>query len=169
MAILRYFAATDEISDIGALALSYADTFAELGMRFRIIAADGGGVRLDPERLADGTLREVSRWAKHRDHFATPVIGPYVNAVCTHPKGWLYLYTVGVRNVLLLGVAPPAAAKLASASVEKIAAIVRPYEAVIVPTPEIATAWERHGSHPVVVPISLPDNARRVREALFGP
>lgn len=169
---IRYFATTDEQSPVSAVALAYLRSLVRIAP-VRVI---------DPGRMIMGL--PDGEWGKFAGLFATPMVGPYVNVVCTEPSRWtwmqhidapkedkldaelehfekrLELYTQGVRNVLLVAQPPTNEAEVRAAN---------RYECVLVATPEIQLDWGYHanGSGIVYVPVPVKEH-RLVRIAVLG-
>lgn len=70
---IRYFAATDA-SPIGLAALSYLKSLCRIAP-VRVISKTGG---------MDGP------WVAYEQLLMTPMVGTYVNCVCTHPSAWAW-------------------------------------------------------------------------------
>ncbi len=150
--MVRFFAVTDENSDLGDLSIAFVDGIATLGLPVRVLSSSGAA-QLQPHNQ--------SRWLRHADLFATPMIAPYVNVVCGGPDAWKKLFTIGagvLRNVLITSV-PPGGDGTAQAL---------HYQGLVVPTEALADAWRAAGAHPIVIPTAALATAATLRAALAG-
>ena len=166
---IRYFASTSDGSD-GLLALAYVKAL----------------LRIAPVRLLSVSGGMGARWQPFSALLMTPMGTPFVNAVCCPPARWawtqkvsmpnldakglvmfqdlaverLELYTAGVRNVLLTDAIPdPIRHETAIATALR-------YQALVVPTDEVAHAWRRVDCHPTVIPVPVTDIT--AMQAAFG-
>lgn len=150
--MVRFFATTDENSDLGALSIAYLEGILTLGVPIRVLSASG----------VAALHSEESRWARYRTLFMTTMTAPFVNVVCGAGASWRRFYTLGggcLRNVLITN-ADPAAVEgehLAHA---------RLYQVVVVPTDELAERWRDAGGHPLVVTRAAMDTAAAFRAAI---
>lgn len=149
--MVRFFATTDENSDLGALSIAYLDGILTLGVPVRVLSAGQAELHI-----------ASSRWARFRAHFMTTMTSPFVNVVCGTSDTWRRFYTIGeacLRNVLITDLEPAdvAADHLAHA---------RLYQVVVVPTDELAAGWRDHGGHPLVVTLAALDTAAAFRAAI---
>lgn len=197
--MIRYFCHVDSDGQRADFCARYAEAFLALGERLRII----------PVEFA----QSGERWRHLRAHWVTPLSGDYVNVVCAAPFWWGRLYTVGVKNLLITWLPPegavlqaktvPASAKMASGTKRDVVdgqavdyevfevphelpdprAIALRYQAIVVPTAEIAAAWQQviddsttqvdHGEETetsvcqvVVVGVDLAERAQALRRVL---
>lgn len=155
--MIRLFVHAHETGDVSALGLAYTDALVAAKLPLRVIA-------IEPLELWDEVPPRAGRpgkpahpWSRHRQLFAVPITGGYINVVCSMPHHWSRLYTVGVRNVLLTDQPPTAHGKL--------------FAQVIVPTPEIAQRWTNvvPADQIAVVPVALGPQLAILTNALFGP
>jgi hypothetical protein len=135
---LRYMAATDG-SPASSVAWEYLCLFMRIHPRIRVASVSAGGMR--------------GRWEMAMPLLSTPMVGPFVNVVCCDPSRWTWvqtcsmpnpdgsssdavarmgLYTVGVKNVLIV--------HTAQVSPEQRQAALA-YEAIVAPSEEVASAW----------------------------
>lgn len=175
--LVRYFCSIDD-TPTGKTSLAYADAFAGMGLSVRIIATRMGA-------LAEQT-KPGRPWERHRGSFLTPILSSYINVVCGDPSDWKRLYTVGVKNVLITGEAPPTTERaialrvpivgrdgrreeLAQLEPDELAReVALKYQVVIVPTEEISSQWKEIGAHAIVVPMDLGAHALELKNALFS-
>lgn len=176
---IRYFATTDPQSPVSKVALEYLKSLIRIAP-VRVI---------DPARMMPGI--PDGEWARYAGLFATPMIGPMINVVCTEPSRWtwmhkiaapkenkagskteeisgrLELYTAGVRNVLFTH-GRENTPELAVPSEGPLYETARKYEAVVLDQDYAYTA-----SIPVLksihcVPVPVKDHAA-IRTAVLGP
>jgi hypothetical protein len=167
---IRYFALTDD-SPVGRVSFEY--------MR--------GLLRIGPVRVATMSAGLSGRWELFAPLLVTPLpTSGYVNVVCCLPGQWSWiqripmpnldaqgkvastdvathrveLYTVGVRNVLLVGSPPPGV----PAQLQETLTTALRYQAFVVPTFELGEKWMRLSCHPQVIPVPIfdPDSLRDV-------
>lgn len=161
--MIRFFALCSHEGEISELGIRFCDALVATGLTVRVISVEIAEIwDAKSERRDRRTgkvivpARPAARWAKHRALFATPVVGDYINCVCTHGNHWSRLYTVGVRNVLITKDLPSRPGEL--------------YQQVIVPTPELALAWRERipADRVTVVPIDLADRIADMTLAVLG-
>ena len=197
--MIRYFCHVDSDGKRADFCARYAEAFLAVGERIRII----------PVEFA----QSGDRWKHLRQHWVTPLSGNYVNVVCSMPFWWSRLYTVGVKNLLITWLPPdqaaaaakqiPASAQMASGTKQQVVdgqvdsyelfevpheqpdprTIALRYQAIVVPTEEIAKAWQEvidesttqvdHGEEAetpvcqvVVVGVDLAQRAQALRKVL---
>lgn len=169
---IRLLATTDG-SPIGTLGVEYLKSL----------------LRAAPVRLYSVTGGLSGGWERYSTLLNTPLAGPFVNVVCCAPDRWTWmqtvqmpnrdgtftpaserqeLYTAGVRNVLITDHARPRSSALQASFVvvPGTAHCAKKYEAVVVPTLDLAGAWEEFGCHASVVPVPV-INHYRVKELVM--
>lgn len=166
--MIRYFAQTDA-SDTGQVAFFYLRAL----------------LRVSPVRLISTAAAMLGPWQAAGRLLTVPMFEPYVNVVCCTPGRWSWtqnivmpnlglgadgkmtvtsteavrgtaeLYTVGVRNVLLVNDPPPEA----PAALEAVLSTALRYQAFVVPTLDLGARWQRLDCHPRVIPVPVLDMA----------
>lgn len=180
--MIRFFCHTDRDGARSELGRRYAETFVALHMDLRILPVEFQQMDGNP------------RWAPLQRYFTTPHRNSYVNVVCSHPFWWFRYYTIGVRNVLItdehpdrLGNEIPASAKQAAGVKREViqgrviefetfdmpkdppraSEVALHYDAIVVPTDDLAAAWRGAGARQVVViGLDLAERARDLEEVL---
>jgi hypothetical protein len=158
---VRLLAATDG-SPIGKMGLEYLKSL----------------LRCAPVRLYSVTGSLSGGWERYSTLLGTPIAGGFVNVVCCGQDRWTWvqhvqmpnkdgtftpaserqeLYTAGVRNVLLTD-STPKAPGVAQCAVK--------YEAIVVPSLDLAAVWEEFGCHASVIPVPVL-NHHRVKELVM--
>lgn len=142
---LRYFARTDE-SELGRAAAQYCE----------LLVATGIPVRLVPTRVAELQLDTRGRgggaWDRFRNLLITPMVGKYVNLVCSEPWDWDRFHTPGVRNILLF--ADPNLEP--SVPQQVLLAAVQQFDSAFALTDQLADVVERvTGRRPQVAPAGM--------------
>jgi len=197
--VIRYFCHVDPDGPRADFCARYAEAFLAIGERIRII----------PVEFA----QSGDRWKHLRPHWVTPLSGAYANVVCAEPFWWGRLYTVGVKNLLVTWLTPeqaslegkhvPVSASMASGTKRQVVdgkvdsyelfevphelpdprTVALRYQAIVVPTEEIARAWQEvvdesttqvdHGEEAetpvcqvVVVGVDLAQRAQALRRVL---
>jgi hypothetical protein len=127
-------------------------------------------------------------WERYGGLMSLPLVGAFVNVVCTPPQRWSWmqgvempnkdgtttaaaerreLYTPSSRNVLITDYQPAAARDDRDGiGIPDPAHSARKYEAIIVPTAGIRDAWDAFGCHARVVPVPVVDHAP-IRELIL--
>lgn len=167
---VRLLAVTDG-SPLGLIGLEYLKAMLRVAP-VRLFSVTGG--------LSDG-------WERFGALMSIPLGGAFVNAVCCPPARWSWmqtvqmpnrdgsmttaserkeLYTVGARNVLITDYQPQLGNEHGPVTTPDPAHSVKKYEAIVVPTAEIGSAWEAFGCHADVVPIPVVDGSR-IRELIM--
>lgn len=157
--MIRYFATT--AGDTGKVALHYLKSLLRVG-HVRLVGLP--------------VLDLQGAWMSCAALTMTTLSAAYVNVVCTTPDLWVReqvvqmpnldergnvvsmetargtseLYTQGVRNVLLAASYPPPPGPMMATAIR--------YEAVVVPTLDLAQAWHRANCHPRVLPVPVNDH-----------
>ena len=172
--MIRYFCHTDPSGPRGDFCARYAEAFVALAFKLRVIPVEVPRMAIadeyQPAVLPAPSKPSAHRWLRLQSHLRTPVNEPYVNVVCSDPFWWGRLFTVGVKNVLIVQTTPaqvaevsvPDSAKIASQPRREIIngqvvefqtfemphdapdprdAAIR-YDTIIVPSREIAAAWQ---------------------------
>lgn len=175
---IRFFADTTG-SQLSIYALEYMRSF----------------MRVAPVRLASVTGILAGRWQAYAALLTTPMVGPFINAVCCDPSRWTWMEKVpaGTRpvDVRELGddreVTIPAVAEtitgrveLYTAKVHNVLFAVAPprssgelataiqYEAIVVPTDDHASAWRKHArTEPTILTVPITDHP--AMRAIFLP
>jgi hypothetical protein len=164
--VIRYFADTSN-SETGRIARGYLNSLLRSRQLVRLLSV---GAPLD----LDGP------WAPYAALLMTPLSPAFVNVVCCHPSRWSWtqrvampnlssggevasvthasgrveLYTRGVRNVLLT-TEPPS---WGQPGLDLMVADAMRYEALVVPTLELAAHWHRADCQARVVPVPVVDH-----------
>ncbi len=174
---IRYFAETSG-SPLGVAAFEYCRTL----------------MRIAPVRVVTMTGTLSGRWMGYMSLLTTPMLEPYVNAVCCAPERWTWLAQIPMpendvdlpTQALMGGVSAAEVAKgwleLYTTAVRNVMfvpgrdphtlskvqlAAATKYEALIVDNEENARQWRDVGGHPRVVATPVTDHAQ-VREAILG-
>lgn len=192
--MIRFFCHVEPAGRRSELARQYAEAFVAIGRDVRVIPVEPAG--LDDIEIAPGVWKPHP-WARHEALLRTPIGIRYVNVVCAHPFWWFRYYTVGCRNVLITDERPEHAegardqvppAVRARLGVQREVVNGRPvefeafelpeqrpspsevavkYDAIVVPTAELADAWRAAGArHVAVIGIDLAERANDLLEVL---
>lgn len=170
---IRFFADTTG-SQLSIYALEYMRSF----------------MRIAPVRLASVTGILAGRWQAYGQLLATPMAGPFINAVCCDPSRWTWIEKVEAAarpvNTSEIGddqeLTIPQASETISGRVELytkgarniLFAVAPPrssselatamkYEAIVVPTVAHASGWEKNGIRSVSImpaPVASADHQR---------
>ena len=145
----------------------------------RHLLAARAEVRLLPVRGLGNIMLGPSAWAPHEKLLITPLGWPFVNVVAGEPFDWYRLWTANVKNVLVALEPPPngddhvtTAGRMVGMTEMRlgsgedrwsVARVAARYDAILVPTVQISSAWAAIGLAATVVPMECASGQELVR------
>lgn len=156
---IRYFARADE-SELGRTAAAYCNVLVATGLPVRLVSTR---LDFDAKGRASSVWDETgSSWERHRELLLTPMVGFFVNVVCSDVLDWAKLWTNGCKNVLIIADANMAPS---NAQADIMTGMER-YDVVYTVSDELADVVERvTGNRPVVMYPKDAKAALRMRAA----